>query len=80
VHYTHNTRLFFKFALVRVSLKRICLTVRQIQKCEKKIPGNILGIFLCNCYNNFDVFYLCVYVTYVIFDKKLRVDVKKNSE
>ena len=55
--------------------------VRQIQKCEKKILVNILGIFMCNCNNNFDVFYLCVFVTFCIFDKKLRVDVtKKNSD
>ncbi len=56
-------------------------SVRQIQKCGKKIPVNILGIFMCNCNNNFDVLYLWLYVTFCIFDKKLRVDAtKQNSD
>jgi len=32
---------------------------------------------MCNCNKNFYVFYLCVYVTFCIFDKNFRVDVTK---
>jgi len=36
---------------------------------------------MCNCNKKFYVFNICVYVTFCIFDKKLRVDVtKKNSD
>ncbi len=35
------------------------------------------AILLCNCNYNFDMFNICVYVTFCNFYKKLRVDVTK---
>jgi len=35
---------------------------------------------MCNCNNNLDVFYLCVYVTFCIFDTKLHVDSTKKNK